>query len=163
MNQTLKLLFSLLLFIGLSPIAHADDVDDIAAIIKSDKAPEGVVFEILASHNGLQWAIPRIKKFSTQLRGRFPNIAIAVVSHGNEQFALQSKHNKKYSNVHQQVKSLVNNDDIKIHVCGTFAEWKGVTPEEFPDYIDVSAEGPAQIHDYEALGYITVVLSKPGL
>lgn len=161
MNQTPKLLLLLLLFIGFYSTTHADDADDISAIIQNEKAPEGVVFEILASRNGLQWAIPRIKDFSSQLRKRFPNIAIAVVSHGNEQFALQSKYSTKYSSVHKQVRGLVNDDDIKIHVCGTFAEWRGVSPEEFPDYIDVSAEGPAQIHDYEALGYITVVLSKP--
>jgi predicted ATPase len=32
-------------------------------------------------------------------------------------------------------------------------------PEDFPDYINVSAAGPIQINDYEELGYELVVLT----
>ncbi|MBD3669319.1 MAG: DsrE family protein [Gammaproteobacteria bacterium] len=160
-----KSLFTLLIvtFItGLNlGVVSAGDEDDVRSILQMQEAPEGVVFEIIASRDGLTWAIPRVKKFSEQLRQRFPDLSIAVVSHGSEQFALQKRYQDDYSNVHQQVKSLVADNDIPVHVCGTYAEWKGVTPEEFADYVDVAAEGPAQIRNYEELGFIRVVLDDP--
>jgi hypothetical protein len=47
-----------------------------------------------------------------------------------------------------------------VHVCGTHAGWYGVTPEDFPDYVDVTTAGPAQINDYEAMGYELIVLPE---
>ena len=49
-------------------------------------------------------------------------------------------------------------DDITVHVCGTHASWRGKVDEDFPDYVDVAVSGPAQINDYQALGYELVVL-----
>ncbi len=54
-----------------------------------DDAPFGVVFEIVEhDENALQWAIPAIDRYVRQLRKRFPDIGLAVVSHGREEFAL---------------------------------------------------------------------------
>ncbi|MBD3609539.1 MAG: DsrE family protein [Gammaproteobacteria bacterium] len=140
--------------------SFASDKEEVAAILKLDAAPEGVVFEIIARSDGLSWAIPRISQHSEALREKFPGLPIAVVSHGNEQFALQTKFQQRNAKVHKQVQSLTQSD-IPLHVCGTFAGWRGVSEEEFPDYVDVAAEGPAQVRAYEELGYILVVLDEP--
>jgi len=162
MKKRYPILFLLIFLTGMNNgFVRAGDEEDIHSILQLQTPPEGVVFEVLAAKDGLTWAIPRIKRFSDQLRQHFPNLPIAVVSHGREQFALQSAKEQEYAGVHQQVQSLVADDDVKVHVCGTYAEWKGVSPEEFPEYVDVAAEGPAQIRSYQELGYIKVLIAKP--
>ena len=59
---------------------------------------------------------------------------------------------------HSLARELVDSNGIEVHVCGTHAEWEGKTPEDFPDYVNVSAAGPAQINDYVALGYEVIIL-----
>jgi intracellular sulfur oxidation DsrE/DsrF family protein len=92
----------------------------------------------------------------TQLRKKFPELPVAIVTHGKEQFALTTKNAD--SKTHSLVKDLVS-DQIEVHVCGTHASWYNVMPEDFPDYVNVSATGPAQINDYEELGYELIVLT----
>jgi intracellular sulfur oxidation DsrE/DsrF family protein len=162
MKKRYPFLFLLFFLTGMhNTFVQAGDEENIQSILRQSAPPEGVVFEVLADKDGLSWAIPRVKRFSDRLRQRFPGLSIAVVSHGREQFALQSIHARQYDDVHKQVQSLVADDDVKVHVCGTYAEWKGVSPEAFPEYVDVAAEGPAQIRAYQELGYIKVVLSRP--
>ena len=64
----------------------------------------------------------------------------------------------KAPDTHQLVQSLVNNDTVDFHVCGTHASWFDVMPEDFPDYVDVAPAAPAQIRHYEDLGYELIVL-----
>lgn len=141
--------------------AVAGDQESIDNILQSRQAPEGVVFEILAGKDGLNWAVPRVRRFAQQLRSSFPELPIAVVSHGREMFALQSTKSEQYAEVHREVQGLVADDEIKFHVCGTYAENRGIAPEAFPEYVDVAAEGPTQIRLYEELGYVRVVIDKP--
>lgn len=162
--MTFKKRYILFLFLTLiagmtNTAVNAGDKQQIQSILRMSSPPEGIVFEILASKDGLKWAIPRVQKYSEQLREKFPELAIAVVSHGREQFALQTDHQQQNREVHEQVKSLRGNK-VQLHVCGTYAEWKGVSPEDFPDYVDVAAEGPAQIKSYMELGYLLIKLEK---
>ena len=69
---------------------------------------------------------------------------------------MQTKNDKKYKKVHSITQQLVKKDDVPIHVCGTYASWRDVTEEEFPDYVNVAAAGPATINDYINLGYILI-------
>ena len=48
--------------------------------------------------------------------------------------------------------------DIPVYVCGTYAGWRGLSDEDFPDYVNVAAAGPAQINDFVALGYSRVLV-----
>ena len=129
-------------------------VDDLLA---RAEAPPGVVFEVSTTDsNALRWALPQIQREAARLRGRFPGLPMAVVTHGREQFALQREHRSDNASVHRQVESLVADRDIPVHVCETFAEHNGVGAEQFPDYVDVAPEGPAQIRNYEELGYVRV-------
>lgn len=155
LSLIITLIFSNLFFT--QAIFAADANKQIEQILLLKKAPEGVVFEIVTgSANSLEWALPKTQKLIKRLRARFPKLDIAIVTHGNEQFALQTTNNKKYKKVHSLTQQLVQKDNVPLHVCGTYAGWKNVSEEEFPDYVDVAAEGPATINDYLSLGYILI-------
>lgn len=134
----------------------------VEGVLAQRQPPEGVVFEIIeGSKKDLNWAIPRIREDTKRLRAKFPDLPIAVVSHGKEEFGLTRQEAKKRPEVHAMVKDLSENLDVPLHVCATHASWYEISPEEFPDYIEVSESGPAQINDYIALGYVLVIVSKP--
>ncbi len=155
---------AILLLLMLAPMAHATDSSDtlVEAMIRAEQPPEGVVFEVVSSDpSGLQWALPRIRDYVKRLRARFPGLEMAVVTHGREEFSLQTKMNERYAEVHGEVRSLVQDSDVPVHVCAAYAETRGVEPQDFPDYVQVAPHGPIQIQNYEALGYTLVRVQKP--
>jgi len=157
MKNTTRALCILLMALcpGLYSAAYANEKVD--TLLLQNTPPEGVVFEIASGDiNTLKRAIPAIQRHSDALRKKFPDLSIAVVSHGREQFALTRSNDKKYAQVHEGVQSLVKNSNISVHVCETYAGWKGLDAADFPDYIDVAAAGPAQVNDYVSLGYILI-------
>lgn len=140
------------------PTLAASPIDTILA---AKEEPAGVVFEIVTGKsNSLDWALPLVKDYIDKLRARFPGLPVAVVTHGQEQFALQKKHADSAQAVHSLTQQL-GKDGVALHVCGTYAGWKGVSEEDFPDYVNVSAAGPAQINDYKAVGYVLVKITRP--
>lgn len=149
-----------LLLLILQAVASASSLDHVERLIQAENPPDGVVFEIIEGADGLRWAIPQIIRYSERLRSRFPELSIAVVSHGREQFALQSTAREQFSEVHTLVQGLGRQQGIPVHVCGTHAGWYGVKPEDFPDYVDVAPTGPAQIRAYEELGYELILISR---
>ncbi|VAW98596.1 hypothetical protein MNBD_GAMMA22-1576 [hydrothermal vent metagenome] len=158
MKTSIKLF---LLLYAFSMTACATQTNEIQSVLDQQQAPAGVVFEVVSLFEGsIQTAIPKIVEYSSQLRKRFPNISIAVVTHGNEQFALTTKNKSEYTKTHQQVQNLAENGDIPVHVCAVYAERKGVSESEFPDYINIAASGPSQINNYRELGYVHIKLSN---
>jgi len=150
-----------LLLLLLATLLQAESDSPISQLLKAKEPPEGVVFEIVTGDEAaLEWAIPRTQHYIQQLRTRFPNLPIAVVTHGREMFTLQKRNEVSGQDVHKQVKSLVEQQDVVLHVCGTYAGWKGLTAEDFPAYVDVAAAGPTQINDYVALGYVKVLIKN---
>lgn len=151
----------LLVFFALSSTAvYAMDEDQqqVADLLTEDKAPDGVVFELIGNEGDyLLNALEKVKTYKDQLRKKFPEVDIAVVSHGAEQFNLTRNNQSIAKEAHSQVQRLVA-ADVPVHICETHASWRGVTPEDFPDYITVSSTGPAQIEQYQQLGYILVVI-----
>lgn len=136
--------------------------EKVAWILKEETPPFGVVFEIVeGSKNDLRWAMAEVKKYADLLRKRFPDMGIAVVSHGSEQFGLMKSEAKNYQEVHRTVKSLVQDDSIAVHVCGTHASWYGKGEDDFPDYVNVSPAGPTEIANYVEMGYEKIVLEEP--
>jgi intracellular sulfur oxidation DsrE/DsrF family protein len=127
--------------------------------LKGDAPPSGVVFEVVqGQRDALDWALPMINEQITRLRERFPNLPIAVVSHGNEQFALQQEAADEKRELHRTVQDLVRNEDVPVHVCGTYASLFNIGAESFPDYVDFAPSGPAQISAYLELGYERLVI-----
>ena len=79
------------------------------------------------------------------------------MSHGREEFALQTRYQDENAQIHQQVQALVA-EDVPVHVCETHAGWYGVSAEDFPDYVDVAPTGPGQVSLYQELGYDLIVI-----
>lgn len=153
----IRKLFALGLLIA-SLLAGQVQANDVDTLLKHER-PAGVVFELIGSIDLWDKRIPELKNDIERLRKKFPDLPIAIVSHGSEQFALTSKNKTRHSEAHSFVNQLVVEDKIDVHVCGTHASWFDVMPEDFPDYVDVSPAGPAQINDYEELGYELVVIN----
>jgi intracellular sulfur oxidation DsrE/DsrF family protein len=153
-------LIILIIFLVPLPILADSQVD---RLLSTDVEPDGVVFEILEDDDdALGWALPQVARLSARLRERFPDLSIAVVTHGREQFALLSDEaDGLLLAIHDDARQL-RSEEIDLHVCGVHAGWDGYTPEDFPDYVDVSASGPAQINDYRSLGYEVILLQREG-
>ena len=145
-----------LLLISCSVHAKSNALDEILAL---PAPPPGVVIEIVTPQaEGLKWALPQAQSAVAKLRAIFKDLPISIVTHGREQFALTKKQQPAHQTEHHIVQSLMKDNKVEVHVCGTHAEWKGVHPEDFPAYVDVAAAGPAQINDYKALGYLLLVI-----
>jgi intracellular sulfur oxidation DsrE/DsrF family protein len=146
----------------LSAAAHAADHPLITQLLAQDKAPPGVVFEIVTGDpHALSWAVPQVADYAKRLRERFPKLEIAVVTHGQEMFALQKDKRATAPRVQAEIEQLVKEQHIPVHVCETYASWRGVGAEAFPDYVNVAPSGPSQIKSYMDLGYVLVKISAP--
>ena len=157
-NIFLSVFLPILLLIPLS--ACASSATSLEKILAADKAPTGVIIEIVtADQDALSWALPLAKTYIKQLRRQYPKLPIAIVTHGREQFALQKARARTQQKVHSLTESL-NKEDVPLHVCGTYAGRRGLAAEDFPDYVDVAPAGPAQVNDYLALNYRLIVINS---
>ena len=155
-NRFLPFWIGLLALTG-SAVAAPLTLDELLA---RPVAPHGVVFEIVDRDPGaLEVALPWVKQASQRLKARFPALPMALVTHGQEMFALQTDKRAGNPAVHQIAETL-SRDGIPVHVCETYAGWRGIGAENFPKYIDVAPAGPTQIRNYEALDYERLVVPK---
>lgn len=153
-----KVFTTLLLAVLLLNPAQVLANGDLERLLAQSEAPEGVVFEIVEADEGaLEHLLPRVRSAIERIRSRFPQTEFSVVSHGREEFALQSRYQAENAEIHQQVQSLVD-DDVPVHVCETHAGWYGVSAEDFPEYVNVAPTGPGQIRLYEELGYELIII-----
>lgn len=130
-------------------------------LLESPAAPAGVVFEIVdRDPQALELALPWVRQAAERLEERFPGLPMALVTHGQEMFALQEKDKERNAALHAQAQRLKQDKGIPVHVCETFAGWKGVAPEAFPSYVDVAPSGPAQVNNYLALDYRRLLVPK---
>jgi intracellular sulfur oxidation DsrE/DsrF family protein len=121
-------------------------------VIEGDAQSEGVVFVIYSfDKSALRGALPRLLHYASLLRGR--GLSMAAVSHGDEMLALTRDNAQKYPGIHRDLKALVNDFGVSFHVCGSFASLNGLSEQDFPEYVDVVPFGPAQVKDYEFLGF----------
>ncbi len=127
-------------------------------VLQLEESPVGIVIEVTkADGDALHEHLIEVRTASDAIRQKFPGLPIAIVSHGHEQFALTSANAGKYRALHADVEDLVKND-IDVHVCGTHASWYDIAPEDYPEFIDVTHAGPAQINDYLNIGYVQLEL-----
>ena len=156
----------LALWLGLVAVAGSaaaaqPTLDDLLA---RSAAPPGVVFEIVdRDPAALVVALPWVKQAGERLKARFADLPMAVVTHGQEMFALQAGSRASNLAIHQLAEGLSRDDGIPVHVCATYAGWRGLAPEDFPAWIDVAPTGPVQIRNYEALDYVRLVVPRASL
>ncbi len=150
-----------LVFLATTAVVHAGVQQQIDTLIAAPTPPDGVVFEIVeADDRALEWAIPEIQRYVKQLRRRFPELSIALVTHGNEMFALRSENRGRHELLHGRVQQLSQRADVDVHVCGAYAAMRGTSAEEFPAFVDVTPLGPRKVNDYQALGYVRIRIGK---
>ena len=151
-------LISLLFFF--SGTLLAKEGKSLQDILKLKSPPAGVVIEIVTwGGDNLEWALPRAQKYIKQLRENFPKLSVAIVTHGAEQFALTNDEKDGNKEVHSLVQSL-GKADVPVHVCETFAGWRGLSADDFPEYVNVAAAGPAQVNDYVSMGYELIIIKE---
>lgn len=149
----------LILLLTLFLTGHLASASSFDKILAMETAPPGVVIENVSGDSELlRSLLPQVRVNIEELRVRFPELPVAIVSHGSEQFMMVSKKAEEEQGTHHLVESLVKSDDVEFHVCGTHASWFDVMPEDFPDYVNVTPAGPTQIANYEALDYVLIVL-----
>ena len=101
-----------------------------------------------------------MKEAAQRLKARHPGLPMALVTHGQEMFALQTGKRAGNESVHQIAHEPQPDDGIPVHVCETHAGWRGLAAEDFPAYVDVAPSGPSQIRNYEALDYVRLVVPR---
>jgi intracellular sulfur oxidation DsrE/DsrF family protein len=154
------IVFATLMLFGCD-YACAESNSSLDAVLKAEQAPAGVVFEIVTgSEDSLDWALPRVKSYIKRIRQRFPGLPVAVVSHGREMFSLRKDNSSKSATKVRQISQQLVADGVTLHVCGTYAGYKGYSEEDFPEFVNVAAEGPAQLNDYVAVGYVRIRVRK---
>lgn len=156
------LLLSVLLGGYLPSYAQEYTHPNITQLISANEEPFGVVFELVeGDQDAWQWAAPMVKDFSKQLKKKYPQISIAIVSHGYEQFQLTKKNIKQQNKTFSILKGLVDKGGADLHVCGTHSSWYNVPDEDYIDIVDVAVSGPAKINDYINLDYHLIQLQRP--
>jgi len=152
-------LFFLVALCLFSVSVFPDDKAKITAILEMKEAPDGVVFELIGGDDGeyLPNALSKVENYKKQLKKKFPKIDIAVVSHGAEQFELTTDNAELEEKSHSIVKRITS-DDVPVHICETHASWRGVHADDFPKYITISSQGPAQVRQYQEIGYLLVIV-----
>ncbi|BBN59718.1 DsrE family protein [Hydrogenovibrio marinus] len=133
----------------------------VAKILAMQHQPDGVVFDIeTLDENALPAFAPYVSKQIQMIRKKFPDVDIAVVTHGAEEFALQKKEEAKNHKLHDLFNQMVKDEGVSVHVCGAVAGLKKLTQEDFPDLVSFSTSGMAQLNDYKALGYTVVTIRQ---
>jgi len=156
-----NLIIIVLLCFTSSTLAGTYSDSDVDQIIAKDVEPDGVVFELMSwDEDTWTWASPMLTDLSDQLRQKYPDLEIAVVSHGNEMFDL-TKNNSQFHQPAVQQLAALSEDNVDIHVCGTFSGWRDIETDAYLDFIDVAPSGPAQINSYIQLGYEHIILRSP--
>lgn len=148
--------------IAQSEITPPDSVHpDVAALIQAGEAPEGVVFDIeTLDKNALNELTAFVVKQVELVKDKYPDVDVAIVSHGTEEYALQQSAQKEYAPIHDMFNQLVSTKEVSVHVCGAVAGLKGLSQEDFPDFVSYSESGMAQINDYKALDYVVIVIKQ---
>lgn len=155
-----RLLLGCALLIATAVASAEPTATDVDTLLAREIAPAGVVFEIAVKDaQALRWALPQIRRDTTRLRARFPGLDIAVVTHGNEQFALTKDRQTQNAALHDDVRALAS-ADIPLHVCETNAAMRRLAPEDFPPHVQITAAGPVQVKNYMELGYERVLLRR---
>ncbi|WP_253806312.1 DsrE family protein [Hydrogenovibrio sp. JE_KL2] len=156
-----------LALMSLSFSAYGDDkslpevAPVVAKILAMQHQPDGVVFDIeTLDENALPRFAPYVSKQIQLIRKKFPDVDIAVVTHGAEEFALQKKEEAKNHKLHDLFNQMVKDEGVSVHVCGAVAGLKQLTQEDFPDFVSFSTSGMAQLNDYKALGYTVVPIRQ---
>jgi intracellular sulfur oxidation DsrE/DsrF family protein len=130
-------------------------IDEIVA----DEQPQGVVFVVMEDdEEALQWVLPRVVHYTRQLREKWQQLPITLLSHGSEMFSLVSASSSLYPDIQREARKLVTDHSVLFQVCGSFAAMSDFSASDFPDFLDVVPFAPAEIENYRLMEYKIVNL-----
>ena len=156
-----RLLFISLMVFSFSAYGENTLHPDVQKMIQANQEPEGVVFEVeTLDGDALNKLAGYIKFQVEQVRKSYPSVDIAVVSHGVEEYALQTKKQPENAGLHSLFNNLVSDSEVSLHVCGAVAGLNKLSQEDFPEFVSYSESGMAQINDYKALDYQVIVIKQ---
>jgi len=135
--------------------------DHVERILAQEPLPPGIVFEIMAGEaDALNSLLPKVEELAAYIGDVAPQLDLAVVSHGNEMFALKSSEGFVHEEAHRSAKRLVD-ARVDVYICGAYANMRQVDWDAFLPFVVVAESGPAQVNDYRALGYEIVFIGDP--
>ena len=152
--------FFVVLFLAFAGLAQASSYSHptITRLLQADEQPDGVVFELLSWDDATwSWAAPMIADLRDQLKKKYPDVDVAIVSHGGEQFQLTKESAKQQPQAIATLQDLTD-EGVNLHVCGTHSSWQDVPDTAYIDIVDVAPSAPAQVNDYIKLGYTHILL-----
>ena len=127
----------------------------------SGPEPAGVLLLVMEhDEEALQWVLPRVIHYTGQLQGKWRELPIVLLSHGDEMFALRSEYGVLYPGIHKMARDLVENRGVVFNVCESWASNEGVAWDEFPDFIDVVPFAPAEIENYRHLDFKVINIEQ---
>ncbi len=139
----------------------AADATWLERLLAENRAPGGVVFDIMTWRDrSWDWAAPLLRDYVDRLRARFPELEIALVSHGAELFEL-TRGDARRQRASIELLARLSAQGVTVHVDGDYARWKRLGPEDFLDFVDVAPSAEAQLADYIDLGFARVTLEPP--
>jgi intracellular sulfur oxidation DsrE/DsrF family protein len=157
MRQTLLRLTLALMLLPATALA-APGLAAVDALLQEANPPPGVVFEVVTGDaRALEALLPRAAAEAARLRARFPDLPIAVLTHGSEQFALLTQAREAAAPTHAAVRSLVA-ADVPVQVCGNYADLRGHGAGDFPDYVEVASSATTELAAYRARGFEVIPL-----
>jgi len=133
--------------------------DEVARLVAAATPPPGVVFEVVTGDEAaLRRLLPAIRDHARELRRRFPELPVAVLTHGSEQFSLLRENAGRYADLHALVGALGEEERIPVQVCGNHASWRSKGRSDFPDDVEVVSAAGAKLDEYRAAGFVVIVM-----
>lgn len=160
----MRCILALLLFLcGAALADSAADIErpeqSIIDRILAGQQPQGVLLLVMEDdEEALRWVLPRVVAYTRQLRARWPELPIVLLSHGDEMFSLVSAARNLYPEIHAAARRLVSEHRVHFQLCGAFAAMSEIAASDFPEYLDVIPSAPAEIENYRLLEFAIVNL-----
>ena len=146
------------LLLVLPMLVSASPSSEVDLLLARSEPPPGVLFEVVSGDETvLERILPVVRQHAARLRERFPSLAVALITHGSEQFSLLSENRSRYASVHELVAAFEGEDEIPVHVCGNHASWRDKGKQDFPDYVDVASSASDRIRRYREAGFVVIV------
>lgn len=134
------------------------DEGQIKELLALKAAPVGVVFEVVSWDEAyLKTALDSFENYQKQLKAKFPDIKLVIVTHGNEQFSLTEANKEKYKSTHKQVQRITQSE-VPVKICAAHATMRAIDVKAFPSYVSIAPGASKEIANYQALGYTLVIL-----
>lgn len=156
----MRLLLIGLLWIGVS---FAPALQAKGQLVETPYADEQkVVLQFFFNHPskisvGIDWLRTYLNTLMNPPYGFAPEFMdIKVIMHGTEIVALTAQHQEEYRPIQERLQYYASLG-VDIRICGSYAEFLGYKPEDFPDYVKIVPSGPNELVHWQQQGYALLI------